>query len=73
MFKLIDKKLLLTPVSGIGGKRYGQFQTKLEKGEKDSYSECVLNYQWYVWTKCLRAANLCACLFIRAQRVINKW
>ena len=35
MFKLIDKKLLLTPVSGIGGKRYGQFQTKLEKGEKD--------------------------------------
>ena len=45
MFKLIDKKLLLTPVSGIGGKRYGQFQTKLEKGEKDFYSECVLNYQ----------------------------
>ena len=33
-FKLIDKKLLLTPVSGIGGKRYGQFQTKLEKGGK---------------------------------------
>ena len=34
-FKLIDKKLLLTPVSGIGGKRYGQFQTKLEKGGRD--------------------------------------
>ena len=33
-FKLIDKKLLLTPLSGIGGKRYGQFQTKLEKGGK---------------------------------------
>ena len=33
-FKLIDKKLLLTTLSGFGGKRYGQFQTKLEKGGK---------------------------------------
>ena len=33
-FKLIDKKLLLTTLSRFGGKRYGQFQTKLEKGGK---------------------------------------
>ena len=33
-FKLIDKKLLLTTLSGFGGKRNVQFQTKLEKGGK---------------------------------------
>ena len=71
MFKLIDKKLLLTPVSGIGGKRYGQFQTKLEKGEKD-FTLSVSSIISDMFGQNVGERQICACLFIRAQRVINK-